>query len=236
MSRPTSHQTPSTRILSLRRVTPRSRVASLLFVSSLQYFVVQYVVAADWPRPYSLTVNTISDLGNTACGGFHGHFVCSPLHSVMNISFVILGVTMFAGALVLGLDRTRTRERTLGLSFMGIAGAGVIVVGLCPENTRPTLHAWGASLPFLVGNVGLVVLGVSLDLDRPARFFTVLTGVATLVALLLYSRDQYLGLGEGGMERVVAYPQTMWLILFGASLCKSPPRESTATIATRRHS
>ena len=214
-----------------KRVDRRSRDAALLFLSSIQYFLVQYLVALDWPHPYSLTMNTISDLGNTTCATFHQRHVCSPLHAVMNVSLFVLGFTMVVGALLLRHDLDRTRTRSVGLLLLLFAGAGVSTVGFFPENTVATVHAVGASLPFLLGNAGLVALGVSLDAPRAFRALTVSVGVVTLVALLLYSRGQYFDLGEGGMERVVAYPQTIWLIFYGGYLW----RRSTRAAPTRRH-
>ncbi len=214
-----------------KRVDRRSRDAALLFLSSIQYFLVQYLVALDWPHPYSLTMNTISDLGNTTCATFHQRHVCSPLHAVMNVSLFVLGFTMVVGALLLRHDLDHSRTRSVGLLLLLFAGAGVSTVGFFPENTVATVHAVGASLPFLLGNAGLVALGVSLDATRAFRALTVSVGVVTLVALLLYSRGQYFDLGEGGMERVVAYPQTIWLIFYGGYLW----RRSTRAAPTRRH-
>ena len=37
-----------------------------------------------------------------------------------------------------------------------------------------------------------------------------------LVALSFFLKNVYLGLGIGGMERIVSYPQTIWMIVFGA--------------------
>ena len=59
----------------------------------LQYYVVQLIVALAWRVPYSWNGNTISDLGNTMCGKYGSRVVCSPLHGIMNVSFVALGVT-----------------------------------------------------------------------------------------------------------------------------------------------
>jgi len=42
--------------------------------------------------------------------------------------------------------------------------------------------------------------------------------VVTLLALVLYASSTYLGLGEGGMERMIAYPALIWIAGFGAYL------------------
>src|ERR1017187_1472407 len=140
------------------------RIGPYLYLSSLQYFVVQLVVSLRWSPAYSLGSDTISDLGNTACGRFNGRYICSPLHTLMNVSFVVLGVTMVAGSVLVWRGLSSARARSLGFAFMGIGGIGVVLVGLFPENSVSALHGIGSALPFLIGNVGVLMLGFSLKL------------------------------------------------------------------------
>src|SRR6202046_5866856 len=111
-------------------------------LATLQYAVAQVVVAAAWHHPpYSWLGNYISDLGNTACGPFkvpHGtpSYVCSPMHSAMNASFVIAGILTIAGAVLLRRFWPRRRGTTVALVLWAITGLGKIVVGLVPENTN----------------------------------------------------------------------------------------------------
>lgn len=202
-------------------------VGPIVWISSVQYFVVQLVVAMAWTLPYSLTRNVISDLGNTACGTFAGRMVCSPLQSLMNASFIMLGITMMVGSILIYQEFTRSKGSLVGFSFMALAGLGTVVVGLFPENTVSALHVLGASLPFLVGNVGLVVLGLTLDIPRLLKIYTSASGIITLSALMLFVLHVYLGLGEGGMERLVAYPQTIWFIVFGVYISRNHFRTPT---------
>ncbi|MBI2648193.1 MAG: hypothetical protein HYY68_06785 [Thaumarchaeota archaeon] len=46
-------------------------------------------------------------------------------------------------------------------------------------------------------------------------------GVITLVAIVLFTAGQYLGMGVGGMERMIVYPELIWLVSFGAYLMSS---------------
>jgi hypothetical membrane protein len=192
-------------------------IGPIVCIASIQYFIIQFVVALRWSPSYSIGRNTISDLGNTACGRFNGRYVCSPLHSLMNVSFVILGVSMIAGGVLIrhSLSSTRSRPVTIGFRMFELGGVGVILVGLFPENSVPAFHGIGATLPFLVGNAGVVLLGLTLKVPSTLRLFTLIAGVVALVALVFYASSHYLGLGEGGIERIVAYPQTIWLIAIG---------------------
>lgn len=195
----------------------------LIWLLSLQYFAVQVVTAAAWPYPgYSWTHNLISDLGNTSCGSYAGRPVCSPQHALMNASFILLGLTMALGALLIYQEFRESRASLLGFSLMALAGAGTVLVGLFPENTISLMHDIGAALALVIGNVSLLVLALALKRLPPAlRLYSGLTGVITLVAFLLFRLQLYLGLGQGAMERLVSYPQTVWLIVFGLYMTHS---------------
>jgi hypothetical membrane protein len=196
-------------------------IGPVVWVSSVQYFVIQMIAGQTYKTAYSLRFNTISDLGNTMCGTYSGRYVCSPLHNLMNASFIVLGVTMTSGALLIYQEFRRDTMTLIGFSFMALAGFGTLIVGLFPENTVTFLHTSGASLPFVLGNTALIILGVSLAIPKLLRCYTLLSGIVALTALVFFYTQHYLGIGIGGMERFVAYPQTLWLIVFGLYISSS---------------
>jgi len=53
---------------------------------------------------------------------------------------------------------------------------------------------------------------------KPMGYFSAILGVITLIALILYVGDIYLGLGPGGMERMIVYPALLWAMGFGGHL------------------
>ena len=53
---------------------------------------------------------------------------------------------------------------------------------------------------------------------KPMLYFSIVLGLVTLVALVLYIGSEYLGLGPGGMERMIAYPVLLWAIGFGGHM------------------
>ncbi len=191
-----------------------------LYVAGAQFFVVQILAALRFSGDYSLTDNAISDLGNTACGDWSSRYVCSPAHVWMNVSFVALGATIMLGSALIYPAFHRSRPTALGFGMFALGGLGTVLVGLFPEDRVAGLHVLGAALPFLVGNLGLVLLGRSLAAPGWLRAYTSLTGGAALVGLVLYVSGATLGLGNGGMERVVAYPQTVWQIVLGTSVLR----------------
>jgi hypothetical membrane protein len=209
-------------------------IGPAMWMLSIQYYLTQIVVAASWKVHYSLAHNTISDLGNTSCGLYGGRFVCSPLHGLMNASFITLGIFMATGSLLVYQEFKERIGTLVGFSFMAIAGIGTLLVGTFPENTINILHFTGALLPFFVGNVGIVILGFTLDIPKPLRLYTLVSGFIALISLIFFVTHTYLGIGTGGMERLTAYPQTMWLIVFGIYISKNHIMKRLNNHSTKR--
>lgn len=135
---------------------------------------------------------------------------------------------MLAGALLIRKQFGPGRLITVGFACLGLAGIGTILVGLYPENTVSSLHITGAALPFILGNLGMGLLGVTLrPIPQALRIFTIVCGAVGLGALVFFLTHAYLGLGPGGMERLTGYPQDIWLIVFGGYLLKYPPKIPT---------
>lgn len=197
------------------------------WVLAVQFFITQVVVATAWPRPFSLKTDYISDLGNTICGPYPAgstHIVCSPWHIAMNTSFIVLGVTMSIGAVLTRDAFPRGWVRELAVILFTLAGLGVIAVGIYPENTDNARHVLGAGLNFVAGNIAMIVFGLALA-QRPAAlrgvmWFSLFAGTLGMTATLLFISGQFLGIGLGGMERVAAYPMTVWQIVAGWALLR----------------
>jgi hypothetical membrane protein len=77
-----------------------------------------------------------------------------------------------------------------------------------------------------------VIFGFCLGLRGWMQTYTILSGLIPLIALPFFIADIYFSLGLGGMERVVAYPQAIWLIFFGVYMTKDRFQE-IATKAAR---
>src|SRR5262249_2761789 len=114
--------------------------------------------------------------------------------------------------------------RTAGLALLFLAGVGIIAVGLFPENEKIALHRLGAAGHFVLGNLGMALLGVALLRAKGRQtlaVYSIVSGVVGLVATALFITDHYLGLGIGGMERVAAYPLPLWLSVTGLSFLRN---------------
>jgi hypothetical membrane protein len=191
------------------------RWGGALWVGCLQFFVAEAVAAAGFAGSYSFRRNTISDLGALSCGAG-----CSPLHGLMNASFVLQGVLIFAGAFVVWpLFPTGLAKLALGL--VAASGLGVAIVGLAPEDSVPGWHYLGAAENLLFCNAGATLLGVALLREGTSRAVGLLSlafGLIGLAGLGGLAAGHDFGLGVGGVERVAAYPFPLWIAGMGAWL------------------
>ena len=200
---------------------PAVRTGAIAWVVAVQFFITQIVVATAWPRHFSLKTDYISDLGNTFCGSYptgSTHLVCSPWHLAMNLSFMVLGITMIVGAWLTRDAFPSGWVRTLAAVLFTLAGIGVFIVGMYPENTNNARHVLGAGVNFVSGNIALIVFGLALaqrPTHRSLMQFSVFAGTLGLLATLLFVSGHFFGIGLGGMERVAAYPMTVWQIVVG---------------------
>jgi len=105
-----------------------------LWVGCLQFFVAEAVAAAGFVGSYSFHRNYISDLGALSCGAG-----CSPLHPLMNASFVLQGVLIFAGAFVVWPLFPRGALSRLALGLVAASGLGVALVGLAIPRSPGTI-------------------------------------------------------------------------------------------------
>jgi len=202
------------------------------FIVGMAITQIGYGATFDWGSSYSLSHNYISDLGATQCGWFHtgslgsgNAYACSPWHLVFNISIVVMGLLIILAVALLRTAFPARRSRTIGLGLLAVAGVGAIGVGLFPENVNITAHSLSALLAFLASGLSLVVLGFAMFRDTRwdgFRAYSILSGLVTIVALVLFISKVYVGLGVGGMERLIVAPVLLWAIVVGVHLARIP--------------
>lgn len=199
---------------------------ALYVAATFQYAVAQIVVAASWNPPYEWFNNYISDLGNTACGMFavpHGTpaFVCSPLHAVMNASFVLSGLLVIAGTGLLWGAWPGRKMTAASQVLWIVSGLGKLGVGLAPENRNIALHTV-AALSIPVASAAVLLLSLAILRQRRALalvglglFAMALIGTVSSIAAQSAGPALLFGLGVGGMERLASYPANVWLVVLG---------------------
>jgi hypothetical membrane protein len=205
--------------------------AVLLVVGTVQFIVAMAITQVGYGSSYSLTGNYMSDLGAVNCGTFGGtasyagHYACSPWHDVFNISIVIMGLLVILATILIRTAFPVRRSRTIGLWALALAGLGSVGVGLSPEDVNIAVHSGSAVLAFAGGGIALVVLAFAMLRDtrwEGFRAYTFFSGLITLIALILFVSKVDLGLGVGGMERLVVAPVFLWSIVAGIHLARIP--------------
>jgi hypothetical membrane protein len=211
----------------------RQYIGAWSVLSVLQYFAAETAVIGAWagPQPYDRRTGYISDLGAVNCGIYDGRGVCSPLHWLMNASFVVQGLGMFLGAVLLSSGllcvaakagaRVRPGRRKPWLAavwvrvFTGAAGVGTMLVGLVPEDAGSAFHFTGAVMYFLAGAAALVVLGSLWLRQTPLGWFILVCGAVSLLALVAGGLTRMDVPEPGTLERLMGYPVTVGMAAAG---------------------
>jgi hypothetical membrane protein len=187
----------------------RLRAGACAWLLTLQFFVVEAIVALRVPG-YSRATDTISALGGLA----------SPAHRLMNASFLLQGVLIFAGALLLR-PALRGRGARVAPVLLSLSALGVLLVGIFPLDGHTGLHAAGAVLHLLGAGIGLLALAYGLRPRSEALGTAVvllgLVGTAMTVFFLVGATDF---LGRGATERGAAYALPIALALTGGVLLR----------------
>ncbi len=204
----------SSEVLVHRAVRPG---AILLIFGAVQFIVGMIVVQSRYPG-YSLTQNYISDLGGAN----------SPWALGFDASVILLGLCAIFGALLIWSAFPERPSRGVGLTFLLIAGIGAVGVGVFPETTpvlNGGMHVIVSAVAFVGAGIGLTILSFAMAPGphwRASRPFTLALGVLTLAATVLFETNLYLGLGPGGMERLIVAPILLWAIVEGVHLSQLP--------------
>jgi len=192
-----------------------TKLGAFLWMLCLQFFAAEAVAISGWLGAYSYRFNYISDLGAVRCSPE----ICSPLHAVMNGSFLLQGALILGGTALLWPLVAKGRLAKLAMGLIGASGIGVFLVGLAPEDALAPIHFFGAAVNLLCCHLGMATMGVSLMHAGAARSFGAISlgvGLLGLSGIGLLGAGVYLGLGVGFVERIVAYPFPLWLAGMGA--------------------
>ncbi|NWG10397.1 DUF998 domain-containing protein [Candidatus Bathyarchaeota archaeon] len=196
-------------------IHPSTKTAGALFFIASTQFVLGLIAAEALYPGYSIADNYISDLG------------IGPSSMIFNSSVFLLGLLSIIGTYF--LPRTinfRTLTILLVLMAIGTMGAGIIT------KTFTITHSAVSSIAFLFS--GLSAIASFKVLKMPLSAISVILGLITLGALALFAgglltsgaytsnetpvSDLFLGIGPGGMERMIVYPTLTWLAGFSGHL------------------
>jgi hypothetical membrane protein len=194
---------------------PRGKLAGVLFFLAVTQFVLCLIIAEALYPGYSVSDNYISDLG------------VGPSAIVFNSSAFLLGLLLLAGTY---LQRRSPNFKTLNILLLLMA-IGAMGVGVFTKDFT-LAHGAVSSMAFFFA--GLSAIASFKVLQKPLSLISIVLGAMTLTALALFSAgiitsgsltsniaydsSFFLGLGPGGMERMIVYPALMWLAAFSGHL------------------
>jgi len=205
-----------------------SLAGTLLFISGV-WGLLSITIAESLTPSYNVSAGTVSGLGTPYFSG-----VCNTLpgcaapiqpgSAVIVISFFLGGLFMLWSGYLL---RSATGHRLFGLGVL-VAGALQAVVGASylplylgattsgPVGAAYDLHV-ASAIPLFVLVIVLMISFYRIN-GGPFRYFSLVLGLVALVSFLLFASGNNLGLGLGGIERVLIYSFEAWVIGLGAYL------------------
>lgn len=191
-----------------------SLAGAALFLSGFIIFMGIITAETYYPPGYNTKTNEISDLGATRPPDSVSF---QPSAAIFDGSMIASGLLVLIAAYLLFSMRTRK----LFTIPLGLFGTGVLGVGLFPGNTTP--HVFFALLTFLSGGMSALM---SARITRPPfSYIAIFCGSVGLIALF-FAAALIPFIGDGGAERWVAYPITLWLSTYGAYMLGSNAQTS----------
>jgi hypothetical membrane protein len=177
--------------------TIRIRGGALLFIGTVWFLM--GIVVSKAPCPGNRVTQMISDRG------------AGSTASIVNPAIFGSGLLLIASAYPL---HTAATNRWF-LVLLAVTGLGAAGVGVFPE-TIIVPHSICAITVFVCGGL-CATFGFRIFTGPWSKFSPVL-GIFTLIAVVLLGAKIFLGLGAGGMERMIAYPLIIRAIGTGAYL------------------
>jgi len=196
-------------------VYSRGKVAGALIFVAVTQFVLGLIVSEALYSGYSISDNYISDLG------------VGPSSMIFNSSVFLMGLLLIIGAYFL----QRTFDFKILTVLLVLTAVGAMGVGIFTEDFG-TIHSAVSLIAFLFGGLSAMFSVIysyvhkSKLLETPFSFIAVILGLMSLGALALFMAGMDLGLGVGGMERMIVYPLLMWGAGFGGHLIAHPERRT----------
>ena len=191
------------------------KIAGVLFLAASAQFILGLVIAEALYPGYSVADNYISDLG------------VGPSSIVFNSSAFLFGFLLIIGTYFL----PRTVDFSgltvlLILTAVGAMGVGIFTSAFTAMHGVVSLMAFGfgglsAIVSFKVSKLPLSVISVILGvmtLGALALFAVGLVTTGSLTSNEPPASEFFLGIGPGGMEGIIIYPQLIWFTLFSGHL------------------
>ncbi len=191
---------------------PYYKTAGVLFFLAGSICLMGIITAETfYPAGYSTSTNEISDLGSTRPPNSIIH---QPSAVIFNTTMIVTGIMILSGVYFV----RKAYKEPLASIPLGLLGLGALGVGIFPGNVAPW-HGLFALLTFISG--GIAAITSSKIVIPPFSHLGIIFGAITLFGIFsaIFFGNLFIPiLGDGGVERWVAYPIILWLIGFGGYL------------------
>jgi hypothetical protein len=136
----------------------------------------------------------------------------------MNTTFVVVGVFHGLGAITTYHAWPRPRISGFGIWLLALAGAGLMVAGLAPENVNASAHTRGALIGLISLNLAIILLGLALvSTVRWLGVMALVAGIAGFIGFGLFL-NRAAGVPVGLAERIADYPGAAMVVILGTFL------------------
>jgi len=189
-------------IISTRKIT-----STILLFGIIQWMLV--IILSEGIQPdYISSIHYVSTLGT------------GKTALLYNTSTIILGASVTTASILI----RRFKPSKIFFALFVIAGLATIGVGVFPEDSRP-MHGIVTPIALIFGALA-AMFSYRLQ-EKPASYFCVILGAVSLVTgvwfipylgLSVESRDMFMGLYKGTLERIVIYTNLLWVLILGSQL------------------
>ncbi len=223
---------PETLTPEAHQTMQRRTTGTLLIAGPVIFLLAELIAAAAWTDPpYSYTYHFISNLGVHGPSTLFGQYMYSPLAWVMNTGFILFGITILAGIVMLrSLSGWRRWATLVPATLLAIGG---VLLGMFPgsgealKDGTGDFHSMGAFAGFIGANILAIMLGrmrrrVGLSPEIGRVLVTV--GVIGLLSTTLYLLMIISSSGEsvagiiGLIERGATHPFLIGLLCAGVAI------------------
>lgn len=186
-------------------------IAGYLLALAAGQFLIALMLGESMAPGYSMHDNAISDLGTIA-----------ESELLFNASLFLIGLLNFAAGYVL---YKAIGDRKVLIAF-ALGGIGAMGAGLIPLDHPSGVHGLFALFAFVFINVEAMVAGrlAKFPLNRISLLLGILGIIFVPVMIMVDSGslDVTGSIGHGGVERMIAFPCLIWMLVFGGYLIASP--------------
>ncbi|WP_411843876.1 DUF998 domain-containing protein [Salinicoccus sp. HZC-1] len=193
----------------------------LSWILLILYFPIEALVTSRTTSTYSSINQAMSDLGVTECMAhayaLAPYHICSPLSGLMNVTFIITGILIASGAILLHRFWRDGQKTGTATAMWVIYGLGYSVSGIYPADINFWVHTI-FSLPSMFLHIpAMIIIARAIKPEMPglAKFTYICMGLSAFSLLVLF-----VGFAPGLMQRLLYGFVWIWMSVTAIILWK----------------